>query len=262
MSPVRTERRGSVLVLTLNRPEVRNAVDPETAVAFAGAVEDFARDDELRALVVTGAGEVSFCAGADLKGAAGLLGHEAVERAGPMGFARLDPGKPVIAAINGFCLAGGMELAAWCDFRIAEDHAEFGVVNRRWGVPLIDGGTQRLPRIVGIANALYLIETGAQINARQAKAMGFVQEIVSTGRSVERAVELGQRISEYPRASLAHDRAEALAAYERPLSEGIRAERESGVPTLTDPELAAALERFLKGERPEPPRPPAEPPGS
>ncbi|HJP66151.1 MAG TPA: enoyl-CoA hydratase-related protein [Actinomycetota bacterium] len=259
MATVETERRGPVLLLTLNRPQVRNAVDADTAVAITRAVEDFADDNDARALVVTGAGDVAFCAGADLKGAAGLLAHDAVDRAGPMGFARLDPGKPVIAAINGFCLAGGMELAAWCDFRISEEHAEFGVVNRRWGVPLIDGGTQRLPRIVGLGNALYLIETGAQITARQAKAMGFVQEIVPTGQSVQRAVELGERIAEYPRQSLAHDRSEALGAFERALTAGIQAERESGVPTLSDPELAAALERFLRGERPEPPRPPNDP---
>jgi enoyl-CoA hydratase len=260
MASVEVERRGAVTILTLNRPEARNAVDGETAVQIAAAIEAFAADDQARVLIVTGAGDQAFCAGADLKRAIELFGHEATERAGPMGFALLDPGKPVIGAINGFCLAGGLELASWCDFRIAEEHAEFGVVNRRWGVPLVDGGTQRLPRIVGQANALYLIETGAQIDAWQAKAMGFVQEIVPKGQSLARAVELAERIAAYPRMSLLHDRAEALAAFHRPLAEGIRQERESGVPTLNDPEMAEGLARFARGDRPEPPRQPNDPP--
>src|SRR5438552_1201247 len=136
MALIEVQRRGPTTVLTLNRPEARNAVDGETAVAIAEAVEAFAGDDAARVLVVTGAGDQAFCAGADLKRAAELFQHGAVERAGPMGFALLDPGKPTIGAINGYCLAGGMELAAWCDMRIAEEHAQFGLLNRRWGVPL------------------------------------------------------------------------------------------------------------------------------
>ncbi|HEX9236927.1 MAG TPA: enoyl-CoA hydratase-related protein, partial [Actinomycetota bacterium] len=190
MAKVEVERRGQVTVLTLNRPEVRNSVDGETAQGIARAIDDFGSDETARVLVVTGSGDRAFCAGADLKHAGELFGHDSVQRAGPMGFALLDPGKPSIAAVNGYCLAGGLELAAWCDVRIAEEHAEFGVVNRRWGVPLVDGGTQRLPRIVGLANALYLIETGAQIDAWQAKAMGLVQEIVPKGRSLARALFL------------------------------------------------------------------------
>jgi enoyl-CoA hydratase len=256
MATVEVERRGAVHVLTLNRPEARNAVDGATAVAIARAIEDFAADDGGRVLIVTGAGDVAFCAGADLKRAAELFSHEAVERAGPMGFALLDPGKPTIAAVNGYCLAGGMELAAWCDVRIAEEHAEFGVLNRRWGVPLVDGGTQRLPRIVGLANALYLAETGVQIDARRALDMGFVQEIVPRGASLARALELADHVAGYPRASLIHDRDQVLTAFHRPLAEGIRDERETGVTTLTDPEMAEGLARFARGERPEPPRPP------
>jgi enoyl-CoA hydratase len=256
MATVEVERRGPIRVLTLNRPEARNAVDGATAVAMVGAIEEFTTDQEARVLIVTGAGDAAFCAGADLKRAPELFGHEAVERAGPMGFALLDPGKPTIAAVNGYCLAGGMELAAWCDIRIAEEHAEFGVLNRRWGVPLVDGGTQRLPRIVGLANALYLIETGVQIDARLAMAMGFVQEIVPKGRSLGRSLELAEHMAGYPRASLIHDRAQALAASHRPLAEGIRDERETGIPTLSDSEMAEGLARFARGERPEPPRPP------
>ncbi|MFN2590425.1 MAG: enoyl-CoA hydratase-related protein [Actinomycetota bacterium] len=260
MPSVVVERRAGATVLTLNRPEARNAVDRDTAVAIAAAIDAFGLDDDARVLVVTGAGDQAFCAGADLKSAVELFGHEAVDRAGPMGFALLDPGKPTIAAINGFCLAGGMELAAWCDVRIAEEHAQFGILNRRWGIPLVDGGTQRLPRIIGMANALYLIETGVQVDAWQARAMGFVQEIVPRGRSVARALELAERIAEYPRRSLLHDRAEALASFHRPLAEGIREERETGVPTLADPEMAEGLARFARGDRPEPPRTPEDPP--
>jgi enoyl-CoA hydratase len=260
MPTIQVERRGATTVLTINRPEARNAVDGETAVAIANAVDSFAADDEARALIVTGAGDQAFCAGADLKRAIELFGHEAVERAGPMGFALLDPGKPTIGAINGYCLAGGMELASWCDLRIAEEHAQFGVVNRRWGVPLVDGGTQRLPRIVGLANALYLIEAGVQIDAWQAKAMGFVQEIVPKGQSLARALDLAEHIASYPRQSLVHDRAQALAAFHRPLAEGVREERETGVPTLSDPEMAEGLAKFARGDRPEPPRPPVDPP--
>jgi enoyl-CoA hydratase len=257
MARIEVERRGAIRVLTLNRPEARNAVDGATAVALAEAIEAFAADGSARVLIVTGAGDVAFCAGADLKRAVELFGHQAMERAGPMGFALLDPGKPTIAAVNGFCLAGGMELAAWCDFRIAEEHAEFGVLNRRWGVPLVDGGTQRLPRIVGVANALYLAETGVQIDARRALAMGFVQEIVPSGQSLARALELAEHVAGYPRLSLIHDREQILAAFHRPLAQGIRDERETGIPTLSDPEMAEGLAKFARGERPEPPRPPS-----
>src|SRR5207248_3230228 len=131
---------------------------------------------------------LSCCAGANLEHGGTLLEHPYTDKAGPMGFAALDPGKPTIGAINGYCFAGGMELAAWCDFRIAAANAEFGVLNRRWGVPLVDGGTQRLPRIVGQANALYLIETGVRINAQRALTMGFVQEIVPAGEALRRAI--------------------------------------------------------------------------
>jgi enoyl-CoA hydratase len=134
------------------------------------------------------------------------------------------------------------------------------VLNRRWGVPLVDGGTQRLPRIVGLANALYLIEAGVQIDVWQAKAMGFVQEIVPKGQSLARALDLAEHIASYPQQSLVHDRAQALAAFHRPLAEGVREERETGVPTLSDPEMAEGLAKFARGDRPEPPRPPVDPP--
>jgi len=256
MQRLLVQRRARLTVLTINRPEAHNCIDAETAVAIAGAIVAFADDPDARVLVVTGAGPSSFSSGADLKHTQALWTHEAFEEAGPLGFARLDPGKPTIAAVNGYCYAGGMELAAWCDFRVAAENAEFGVLNRRWGVPLIDGGTQRFTRIVGLGNALYLIESGARIDARRALALGFVQEVVAEGQALPRALELAARIAEYPQASLRSDRKATGASLGLPLDEGLLSERQLGAATLADPEMAEALQRFAKGDRPEPPRPP------
>jgi len=152
---VETQRRGRAFIVTINRPEVRNAVDGETAGLLLEVVEAFRRDETLDVLIITGAGELAFCSGADLRHSASLIRRPGAEKYGPMGISYItDLPKPAIAAINGYCLAGGLELACWCDFRIAARNASFGVLNRRWGVPLIDGGTQRLPRIVGLGQAL------------------------------------------------------------------------------------------------------------
>ena len=260
MPNVLQEKRGQITVVTLNRPEVHNCVDPETAVALARAIEDFSADAGQHVLVLTGAGSVSFCSGADLKRIPDLVTHEYVARAGPMGFARLDPGKPTIAAVNGYCFAGGMELACWCDFRVAAENAEFGVLNRRWGVGLFDGGTQRLPRIVGQGNALYLIETGVRIDARHGLAIGLVQEVVPAGTALERALELADRIAGYPQESLRNDRVAALATFGLPLAGGLALEAGSlGLPrSVSDLENAEMLQRladFAAHRRPEAPRP-------
>ena len=257
MATVETERRQQVLIVRINRPEVRNAVDAGTAGLLESAVKQFKRDQELRVMVLTGAGDLSFCAGADLKSARGLLERKGADRSGPMGFSRVtDTGKPTIAAINGYCLAGGLELACWCDFRIAAAGAKFGVVNRRWGVPLIDGGTQRLPRIVGLGNALYLIETGAMINAEHALRMGLVQEVVPDGAALDRAVELAGRIAGYPWASLVNDRWATYEGLALGLPQGIRREKEIHAASLKESEMLEGLERFKQGHRPAPPRPP------
>lgn len=261
MPKLLVENRGGVTVLTLNRADVHNCVDPETAVALARAIERFASDDDQRVLVVTGAGQTSFCSGADLKRIPDLLSHEYVQSAGPMGFARLDAGKPTIAAVNGYCFAGGMELACWCDFRIAAENAEFGALNRRWGVGFFDGGTQRFPRILGQGNALYLIETGVRIDARHALAIGLVQEIVPTGEALDRALELAERIAAYPQASLRNDRAASLAAFGLPLADGLAQEGSiHGVAAtggdVEEPEMFERLADFAAHQRPEPPRPP------
>lgn len=257
MAKVEVERTGAVTVLTINRPEVHNAVDGETAEMITEAIEAFATDDDARVLVVTGAGGKAFCSGADLKDAGSLIGRQDASRTGPMGFSSLDPGKPTIAAVEGYCFAGGLELAAWCDIRVASTTAEFGALSRRWGVPYVDGGSQRLPRIVGTGNALYLLVTGVRVDARHAYEMGLVQEVVEAGAALGRALALAEHVAGYPQASLRADRASVLESFDRPLGDGLILERERGIPTVFDPELAEALQRFAAGERPEPPRPPA-----
>jgi enoyl-CoA hydratase len=254
VAKVEIHDQGAVRVATLNRPEVHNCVDGETATQLARAIEAFAADDSARVLVVTGAGRRAFCSGADLKRVHELLRHPFVERASPMGFARLDPGKPTIAAVNGYCFAGGLELAAWCDFRIVAAGAEFGALNRRWGVPFVDGGTQRLARIMGQGNALWLIETGVRIDARRALALGLVQEIVEGDDALPRALEVARQTAEYPQASLRADRAALLATWGLPLAEGLRLEAERGLATVLDPEMASGLERFARHDRPDAPR--------
>jgi enoyl-CoA hydratase len=255
MAKVEVERRDRVTVVRLNRPEVHNAIDAETSGLLHEAIEAFAADEEARVLVVTGAGGRSFCSGADLLDGPGLFaaatsGDELRE---PLGFASLDPGKPTVAAIEGHCLAGGLELACWCDWRVVGETAQFGILNRRWGIPLVDGGTQRLPRIVGLGNALYLIETGVRIGARRALAMGLVQEVVPDGTALDRAVDLAAHLADYPQSSLRADRSSALTAQGQPLAAGLDGEVAGSLPTLNDPELAAGLERFASGDRPSPP---------
>jgi len=253
LSKLLVERRGSVTVVTLNRAEVHNSVDAEMAVALAGVIEAFAGDAAASVLVITGAGDKAFCAGANLKGIDDLVRHRYAGKAGPMGFSRLDPGKPTIAAVNGYCFAGGMELACWCDFRIAAQNAEFGALNRRWGVPFTDGGTQRFPRIVGQGNALWLIQTGIRLDAHRALSIGLVQEVVPVGQALLRAIELAEHISQYPQASLRSDRAAALATFGLSLDEGLLLEAKLGRAAATEPEMWAGLRRFAAGDRPEPP---------
>lgn len=232
---------GALTVVTIDRPDVHNAVDPATAAALESAVREFDQDDAARVMILTGAGAQAFCSGAD------LTNPPALRPSGPMGLSRIDVAKPTVAAVNGYCFAGGLELACWCDWRICDDTATFGVLNRRWGVPLIDGGTQRLPRIVGLGNALYLIETGVKIDASTALRMGLIQEVVAAGTALERARDLAARIAGYPRASLEVDRASTLVA------DGIDAEARRGEATIDLPEMRAGLDQFRSGHRPPPP---------
>jgi enoyl-CoA hydratase/carnithine racemase len=254
---VASERRERTLVMSINRPEVRNCVDGETAQGLFEAVEQFKGDDSLDVMVLTGAGDKAFCSGADLKATQTLGARPAARESGPMGISRItDVGKPVIGAIEGYCTAGGLELACWCDWRIASEEAQFGVLNRRWGVPLVDGGTQRLPRIVGLGNALYLIETGVLIDAKTAQRMGLVQEIVPKGKALERAVEVATALSAYPQRAMRNDRRAALEGATLPIDEGMVFEVEAHRETLTDPLMAEWLAKYASGERPPPLRPP------
>ncbi len=258
---VTTEDRGAVRILRINRPEQRNCVDGETAVGIGCAIEAFAADTRMRVLVVTGAGDLAFCAGADLKNAMTLFQHDYVDKAGPMGFARLDPAKPTIAAINGYCFAGGGELAAWCDIRIGAANAEFGCLSRRWGVPYTDGGTQRFGRIMGTGNALYMLMTGARFDAHRAYEMGFLQEVVPTGEALARALELAQAIAAYPNfAGICADRRAVLHGLSLDLDEGLLLEAEVVRPACYSDELRDGLTRFAEGARDASPRPPSLPP--
>ena len=256
MAKVETERKGRSFVVTINRPEVRNAVDGETAGLLFEAVESFRRDESVDVLILTGAGELAFSSGADLKNIESLVARPGADESGPMGFTRItDLPKPTIAAVNGYCLAGGVELACWCDFRIAARNASFGILDRRWGVPLVDGGTQRLPRIVGLGNALYLIETGVLIDADHALRIGLVQEVVPEGQALARALELAETMSAYPQTSLRNDRQNAYEGVSLPLFEGLMLERQLLQDSIGDPEMAEWLRRYAAGDRPSPPRP-------
>lgn len=254
---VLSERIERTLVVSINRPDVRNCVDGETAGLLFDAVEGFKSDDSLDVLVLTGAGTQAFCSGADLKNIQTLNSRPGARESGPMGISRItDVGKPTIAVVNGYCTAGGLELACWCDFRIASRDAQFGVLNRRWGVPLIDGGTQRLPRIVGLANALYMIETGMLISAEHAQRMGLVQEVVAEGKALERALYVAETLSGYPQQAMRNDRLAAIGGMTLTEDEGLKFEMEAHRRSVTDPLMAEWLAKYARGERPAPLRPP------
>jgi enoyl-CoA hydratase len=243
---VRYERTGAAAVLTIDRPERRNAVDGPTAERLRDGYRQFVADDDARVLVLTGAGDVAFCAGADLKALETLAPGRLQDPGGPLGFTRLASPKPTIAAISGWCLAGGLELALWCDLRIATEDAKLGFPERRWGVPLIDGGTQRLPRIVGQGRALDLILTGRIIDSGEAHAWGLVNEVVAGGAHLDRALEIAEGLAGFPQDTMLADRAAALQSFGHPLEAGLAIEAAAGLPTLQTALAGAA--RFAGGE--------------
>jgi len=222
------ERVGAAALLTIDRPERRNAIDAAAAEAFRQGLTDFEADEGARVLVLTGAGGQAFCAGADLK----AMNLDVDHPDGPMGPTRLTPSKPAIAAIDGWCLAGGVELALWCDLRLATPQSTLGLFERRWGVPLVDGGTQRLPRIVGMGRALELILTGRPVEAEEAHRIGLVNEVVEPGKHLERALELAERIAAFPQETMLADRRAAIEGFGLPLAEGIALEHKLGRETL------------------------------
>jgi enoyl-CoA hydratase/carnithine racemase len=242
---VRYERVGAAAVLTIDRPHRRNAVDGPTAERLLEGVEAFEADDGARVLVLTGAGGVSFCAGADLKAIETYAGR-LDDPNGPMGFTRRTPTKPTIAAIGGWCLAGGLELALWCDLRVAAEGSTLGFPERRWGVPLIDGGTQRLPRIVGMGRALDLILTGRLVGADEALTFGLLTEVVPAGEHLTRALEMAEGLASFPQPTMLADRRAALEGLGLPLAEGLALEAQAGPAVFADAVAGAA--RFAGGE--------------
>ena len=242
---VKYERIGAAAVLTIDRQHKRNAVDGPTAEKLKAGYESFVADDDARVLVLTGAGGVSFCAGADLK-AIDTLAPRMADPAGPLGFSRLTPPKPTIAAIGGWCLAGGLELALWCDLRIADAGSQLGFPERRWGVPLVDGGTQRLPRIVGMGRGLDMILTGRIVDHEEALAMGLLTEVVEPGKALERALEYAEALAAFPQETMLADRQSAIEGFGLPLPAGLAVEAQSGLATLLVAQQGAA--RFAGGE--------------
>ena len=239
------ERHGAAAVVTIHRPERRNAVDGATAELLAEAHDRFEADDDARVMVLTGAGDQAFCAGADLK-AIDTLGPRLDSADGPMGFTRRTPSKPAVAAISGWCLAGGLELALWCDLRIAAEGARLGFTERRFGVPLIDGGTQRLPRIVGLGQALDIILTGRILEADEALRMGLLTEIVPAGGHLGRALEMAEALAAFPQETMLADRRAAIESLGLSLADGLALESQAGPATYADAVQGAA--RFAGGE--------------
>ena len=244
-NPVGYERKGAAALVTIDRQERRNAVDGPTAVALHEAYTRFEADEEARVMVLTGAGEKAFCAGADLKATETFRGR-LMAAEGPMGFTRLTPSKPTIAAISGYCLAGGLELALWCDLRIATAGSTLGYPERRWGVPLIDGGTQRLPRIVGLGRALDLILTGRMIDAEEALAIGLLTEVVTAGKHLERALALADGLAQFPQQTMLADRRAAIEGLGMTLAEGLALEAKAGPEVFAEGQRGA--KRFAAGE--------------
>ncbi len=213
---VRVERSGPVTTVLLNRPEARNAVDGPTAEALSSAFRAFDSDSTARVAVLAGVGP-AFCAGADLKAVGTPRGNRvAPDGDGPMGPTRMVLGKPVIAAVAGHAVAGGLELALWCDLRVADETAVFGVFCRRWGVPLIDGGTVRLPRLIGHGRAMDLILTGRPVSATEALSIGLANRVVPAGSALAAAQDLARQLAAFPQATMRSDRASALAQWDAP----------------------------------------------
>jgi enoyl-CoA hydratase len=243
---LRVEKNGPVTTVVLDRPDRRNAVDRATADELSAAFRAFDADDNAAVAVLWGAGG-TFCAGADLHAlAAGEPNRLEPEGDAPMGPSRMVLSKPVIAAISGFAVAGGLELALWCDLRVAESDATLGVFCRRWGVPLIDGGNVRLPQIVGLGRALDLILTGRAVAADEALSMGLVNRVVGPGESRQAAEQLAAQIAAFPQACVRSDRQAVYASLGKSVADAMRSEFELGAAVIGD--AAAGVSRFASGE--------------
>ncbi len=246
---VRIETVRSIRIVTIDRPEVRNAVDGPTAFSLARAFRDFDADDAVDVAILTGSSG-TFCAGADLKGVSEGRGHPVVADLavdGPMGPTRMLLTKPVIAAVEGFAVAGGLELAVWCDLRVAAEDAVFGVYCRRWGVPLIDGGTIRLSRLIGHSHALDLILTGRGVSGEEARSMGLANRLVANGTALAAAMDLADQLSGFPQRCLRSDRRSSYEQWGMGLDEALLNESVLGLRTLRSGESREGAARFAAG---------------
>lgn len=244
-STVRYHAEDRVAIITIDRPERRNAVDRPTAEALADAFRSFDADAQLDVAVLTGAGGV-FCAGADLRAIqAGQANRTEPDGDGPMGPTRMLLSKPVIAAIEGWAVAGGLELAAWCDLRVSARDAKFGVLCRRWGVPLIDGGTVRLPRLIGHSRAMDLILTGREVGAEEALAIGLVNRVCEPSEALTKAIELAREIAGFPQTCMRADRLSSYAQWGMGVDDALAREFEGGLAVLGNPGFGTGVAKFL-----------------
>jgi enoyl-CoA hydratase len=238
-----------VLVVTIDRPEVRNAVDGPTAAALLRAFSEFDADDGLDVAVLAGA-EGTFCSGADLHAISAGRGNRVevdVTRPGPLGVTRLALGKPTIAAVEGHAVAGGLELALWCDLRVAATNSVFGVYCRRWGVPLVDGGTVRLPRLIGQSRAMDMILTGRAVEGPEALEFGLVNRLVEPGAALDAALELAAGLGRFPQRCLRNDRRSAIEQWHLDLDEALGLETRLGLETIASGETVEGAFRFRDG---------------
>ncbi len=245
---VTTQVKNHVTTVTINRPEAKNAVDGPTATALAAAMHEFEADDDAYVAVLTG--QDSFCAGADLKAVAigeGNANSLSLDDDGPMGPTRMQLTKPVIAAIEGYAVAGGLELSLWCDLRVAAEDAVMGVFCRRFGVPLIDGGTVRLPRLIGLSRAMDMILTGRGVGAQEALQMGLVNRVVPKGQALEEAQELAAALCEFPQQCMRSDRASAYDQYNHQFTDAMMLEFEKGMNVIDSGETGDGAKRFSSG---------------
>ena len=244
---VRQEKHGDLVIITIDRPAVRNAVDHPTAAALAEAFRAFDANKQQRAAVLTGA-EGHFCAGADLKAVAEGRGNRVtLDGDGPLGPTRMMLNKPVIAAVEGFAVAGGLELALWCDLRVAARDAVFGVYCRRWGVPLVDGGTVRLPRLIGQSHALDMILTGRGVSGEEARMMGLANRLTEPGEALHGAVELAEQLTRFPQRCMLSDRRSAITQWSRGMDEALSQEALLGREVIKSGETVAGAARFNSG---------------
>jgi enoyl-CoA hydratase len=242
-----TEKAGATTIITINRPEVRNAVDGPTAAALADAFRDFEADDDQAVAILTGASG-TFCAGADLKAVSEGRGNGVRETGdGPMGVSRMFLEKPVIAAVEGFAVAGGLELALWCDLRVAAEDAVFGVYCRRWGVPLVDGGTIRLPRLIGMSHATDLILTGRGVSGEEARTMGLANRLTPKGSALEEAKTMAEALARFPQACMRSDRISAHEQWHLSPHDALLNETRLGLQVIRSGETREGASRFASG---------------